>query len=373
MNSRNLMMLVLVAVLGAGAWLVTHRKAPTTDITATPLYPELINQVNEAERVTIESNDGTVTVARHGEGWLVESLDQYPAQAANVKQLLVQLGSLKVLETKTGKAENYPQLEVEDRAPNAKSRLVKVSAAKDTPLVELLVGKERAARAMNAPAHYVRRAGEANAFLAEGDLTIGTKGLDWVDSSVVNIPVERVRQVSIKPADGKEIVVSKEKPEDQLFTLANLPAGFEVRARATVSSMGGILLDARFDKVISRQKLGAATPTAVATIQTFDGLTATVERYMFEDAGYVTLRFTHTPDSAVTPAASATPADQPKSEAPASSTLKKPDEVAKEATEFNALVDGWAYLLPDYKTRLLEKNFDELIKKAEAKTKPAAQ
>jgi len=314
-----------------------------------------------------------VSIVRNDDRWVVSDLDDYPAQATIVKQLLVQLGSLKVLETKTGKPENYPRLEVEDRADGAKSRAVKVLTANDNPLADLLVGKERPARALNEPAHYVRRAGEANAFLVEGDLNIGLKSLDWVDPSIVNISVERVRQVSIKPAHGQAIVVSKEKPEDQLFSLANLPQGHEVRARATVSSMGGLLLDARFDKVIARAKLGSAAPTATATVLTFDGLTAVVERYTHEDAGYITLNFTHTPEQAVTPPPPAPPSTESEAAATPASPLKKPEEVAAEVAAMNARVAGWAFLLPDYKTRLLEKNFDELIKKQEDKQAPQTE
>lgn len=365
MKSRNLMMLGLVAIVGLGAWQVSQRKTPTTELSSSPLYPGLLERVNEASRVTVSAPDGSVTVTRKGEAWQVTEFDGYPADVARVRRAILQLAELRILEAKTSRADRYTDIDVEDRtAPGSKSKSVKLTLGADEIAVDLLVGKTRPARAMSAPGHYVRRAGEERAYLVEGELELGATPLEWLDSSVVNLPVERVRQVTIRPAGDTAIIVAKSRPEDQLYDLANVPADHEVRARATVSSMGGLLLDARLEKVIRADKLTAQAPDAVATVETFDGLTATVSRYLFEDKPYVTLAFAHTPEKAVTPPTPA-PAEEGKGQEPAATpeALLKPEDVAKEVESLNARVAGWAYLLPDYKTRLLEKKLDELIKK----------
>ena len=242
MKSRNLIALAIAMVVAAGAWQVTQRKAPTTEFGAALLYPGLIDHLNDSQQIVIGSSTGTVTVVHAGDQWRVKEFDGYPAQVATIKQLLVQLASLKILEIKTGKPEKYPQLGVEDLAnPGATSRAVKVLMQGGSTAVDLLVGKERPARAMNAPGHYVRRVEEASAYLVEGNLSFGTKPTEWLETSVVNLPVERVRQVTIQPTNGPAIVVNKARPDVQLYTLANIPDGFEVRALATVSSMGGLL------------------------------------------------------------------------------------------------------------------------------------
>lgn len=366
MKSRNFVMLAMVAVVAAGAWHVTQRNSPTTEFATAMLYPGLIDQLNDSQQLAIASSDGTVTVVRDGERWQVKEFDDYPASVAMVKQVLLQLASLKILETKTSKPEKYAQLGVEDRnMPGAASRGVQVVTQNGETTIDLLVGKERPARATNPPGHYVRRAGEASAYLVEGELTFGAKPTEWIDTSVVNIPVERVRQVTIQPQDGAAVVVSKASPEVQLYTLANLPAGHEVRARATVSSMGGLLLDARLEKVVAASKLAAQVPRAVATVETFDGLTAVVEQFEFENAAYMTFKFTHTPEKAVTPPPTAAPAAQiaKDSAIPVVAPLKTRAEVAQEVSELNSRVTGWAYGLPDYKSRLFEKKLVDLTKK----------
>jgi hypothetical protein len=363
MKSRNLILLGLVVLVGLGAWQVSRQKTPTLELSSSPLYPGLLERVNEASRLAVSGADISVTVARAGAAWTVEEFDGYPADLARVRRAILQLAELRILEAKTSRPERYVDIGVEDRAAaDAKSKSVRLTLGADETAVDLLVGKIRAARAMNAPSHYVRRAGEERAYLVEGDLEIGASPLEWLDTSVVNLPVERVRQVTIRPTGDTAIIVSKSRPEDQLYDLANVPADHEVRARATVSSIGGLLLDARLEKVIRADRLGTQTPGAVATVMTFDGLSATVSRYTYEDKPYVTLTFAHVPDEAITPPALPPTAEGGTPPAP-TDALKKRDEVAKEVATLNAHVAGWAYLLPDYKTRLLEKKLEELFKK----------
>jgi hypothetical protein len=199
----------------------------------------------------------------------------------------------------------------------------------------------------------------------EGELTLGATAQDWIETQIVDLPVDRVRQVTITPKDGKPIIVNKANPEVQLYTLAEVPNGMEVKARATVSSMGGLLLDARLEKVRAARELEGQAPSATAEVETFDGLTVKLARYDLEDQVWVTLEFAHTPDRVVAPAPAPTP-EKPIEEmnaGPAPTGLKKAEEVAEEARVLNARVKGWAYVLPTYKTRLLEKTLDDLLKK----------
>lgn len=358
-------MLLLSAVIAVGAWLVTQQREPVGEMEQSPLYPELVDKLNDTSTLRIEAPTGTVNIRRAKDAWVVDEFGGYPAKTERVRQVLLQLAELRVIEAKTGKPENYPALEVEDRSVDgAKSRSVKVLDEKDAPLVDLLVGKTRPARAANPPGHYVRKAGEPNAYLVEGELALGAP-TEWIETLVADLPVDRVRQVTITPKDGAPIVVNKANPEVQLYTLAEVPAGMEVKARATVSSMGGLLLDARLEKVRPAREIEALTPSASAVIETFDGLSAELKR--FDDAGqaWLTLAFTHTPERVVAPAPAPAP-EKPVEEmnqGPAPTGLKTAEAVAEEVRALNARVKGWAYALPSYKTRLLEKTLADLLKK----------
>ena len=368
MKFRPLITFIIAVVVLVGAWRITQRKTPTADVQAVELYPGLIDKINDVRSITVKNKDGAVTVARAGERWTVHSLDDYPANVATIKQALVQLASLKILDIKTSNAAKYAQIGVEDvTSPDAHSRLVTVIGAGPSPTA-LLIGKERPAKAQMAPRHYVRRAGEANALLVEGELSFSAKANDWLDSTVADIPVDRVHQVTVKPHDGKPFTVQKANPQEQLYTLAEVPAGFEVRARATVSSIGGLLLDAKFERVMAASKLAGLTPRASAVVETFDGLVGIVDAYEVDKASYLTLKFAQ--QAVAAPTTTETPKASGAEPAPANpSALKKPADVAIEVEELNKRVASWAYVLPDYKSHLLDKKFEDLIKK---KALPAA-
>jgi len=374
MSSRNIVLSALALAAVVGAWQVGQHKAPTTEISSAEFLPGLLDQINKTTTLQIKTKDGEIVIARKGDGWIAQSLDNYPAKSDAVKQALVELASLKIVEAKTTKADKYAQIGVDDvSGPTAKGHLVTAIDAENKRIVSVIIGNEHATKSAGASRHYVRKAGDAGAYLVDGELSISDKANDWLDTSVVDLPVERVHQVTVVPQADTPITVSKASPEVQLYDLTNVPDGFEVKARATVSSIGGILLDARFDKVIAASKLAGLTPTAVATVETFDGLTATIERYSFNSAAYLTFKFEHTPDTAVTLPAVKTDAAKPAEGSPPvanTAPLKKPDDVAKEATALNAKVNGWAYGLPEYKSRLLEKKFSDLIAK---KAPPAAK
>lgn len=368
------MLLVAVAtVITAGV--ISQHKAPTTDIAHQALFPDLLQRINEVQAVAIKSKDGVVNIARAEDQWVVKNFDDYPALVANVKRSLIQLASLKIVEAKTSKPENYGTLSVEDpSAPQAGSRLVTASIADGSPLVALLVGKQRSAKASAAPGHYVRLANDATAYLVEGELELPVTPNSWLDTTVVNLPVDRIRQVTVRPHEGPAFTVSKASPEIQLFTLANVPDGQEVRARATVSSIGGLLLDAKFEKVIAASKLNGLTPRAHAELETFDGLSGAVDAYDFADAVYMVLKFAHRPELAGLKDTAKPPEKEVKlgNEGPKPTPPKTPEDVAKEVSELNARVAGWAYALPNYKSRLLDKTLTDLIKKKEPAAKAGA-
>ncbi|MSR14024.1 MAG: DUF4340 domain-containing protein [Gammaproteobacteria bacterium] len=365
MKLRSLITLVIAIAVIAAAGIITQRKAPTTELEQQALYPDLLAQVNVVHTLEVKSKDGAVTIARDGDQWVVRNFDNYPGLIANVKRGLVQLASLKIVEAKTSKPEKYATLSVEDvTLPNAGSRLVTGLSAEGKPLVELLIGKQRSAKSLGAPSFYVRRVGENAAYLVAGELEFTTTITDWLDTTVANLPVDRVRQVTLHPATGSSFTVSKANSQEQLYVLDNVPDGQEVRARATVSSIGGLLLDAKFEKVIAASKLAGLKPRARAELETFDGLTGTVEAFDYLGEVFVVLKFAHRPETAGSKVS--TPSEKEiklGNKGPKPTPPKTPEEVAKEVSELNTRLSNWAYVLPDYKARLLDKTLPDLLKK----------
>jgi len=365
MNTRKLLLLVVAGVIAFGAYQVSQRKAPSTEVGSALLYPGLLDQLNQSRSIEIQTADDRFTLRRDGEKWSMVERNGYPVYVDKVREALVQLAALKIRETKTSKAGNYPTLGVADTpASGSDSRRVTVRGEADEPLVDLLVGKARQAKGVESPGHYVRRHGDATAYLVEGELGIAVKPNDWIETAIVDIPVDRVRQVTLGHYGATPVTVSKKDRKEQLFTLQNLPEGQDARSTAVVSSIGGLLLDMRLEDVIAASRVESGTPRTIVDVQTFDGLVATLEQYDVDGRVFVTFKFAFNPDL-VTPADPAKPdptAKDAETAAEAAPDASATPDVKAEVEKLNARVHGWAYELPDYKTRIIDKKMEDLVK-----------
>lgn len=375
MNARKLGLLIVAGLIAYGAFQVSQRKAPSTEVGNALLYPGLLERLNDTRALRVESAGGAFTLAREGEKWSMTERNGYPVHVDQVREALVQLASLRVRETKTSKPENYATLGVDDvPATGTDSRRVVVQGADDQSLVDLLVGKARQARGVEAPGHYVRRHGEPTAYLVEGELALPVDRNAWMDTALVDLPVDRVQRVSISHQGGQTVTVSKQDRKEQLFTLQGPPEGYDARSTAVISSIGGLLLDMRLEDVVAASRVAGQTPRTIVEVQTFDGLVATLEQYDLEGRVFVTFDFAFNPELVAPAAASPDPAAAPAAatgeQAAATSSAPGADEVREEADRLNAKLRGWAYELPEYKTRIIDKKMEDLIKVKEPPPPP---
>ena len=376
MSAKRLAFAVLALAVAYGAFHVSHRQAPSQDVESALLYPQLLEQLNEARKVTIALPTERINLVRAGDGWVLADRDNFPVASAQVKELLMQIAAFRIREAKTSKPENYASLGVEDLStPSSGARQVSVLDAGDKPLADLLVGKERKAKGADSPAHFVRRAGEAGSWLVEGDLTLKTKRNDWLDINIVNVAVERVRKSSLLNEGEPPVVVAKSTPREQLFTLQDIPAGKEARSIALVSNVGGLLLDMRFEDVAAASKVAGLSPRRIAVVETFDGLVATLKQYEVDGKRWASFSFAYRPEAAVAPPPAAATGKEGNSAEGKTADDGKTEavDVATEVKSLNEKTAPWVYQLPDYKLRTLEKSLADLTKPKDKRPPPPAE
>lgn len=375
MSTRNLIIAVATIVVIVAAWKITQQKAPTREIVIDRLYPELIDKLNDANRLAVKSNSKTTELVKVDKSWVVGNRDNFPADFSAIKSTLLSLAATKVVEEKTSKAENYAQLGLAGiEQDDSESTLVQVEDATGGELASLLIGNERISSKLETPNYYARKSDTAAALLVEGNLDISGDPEEWMDTDVVNIDTKRVRKVTINQAGGTPIVISKDAHIDNFFTLHEIPIGFDAKSRSVVSSLGALLLNLKFDDVAATTKLDGLAPRIIAELETFDGLVATVEEFDYEEKAYVRLRFEFDSDivieaPVVPEGVAAVLDDLNKKDTAEDKESEEKASVADEVAALNTKVTDWAYVLPDYKSRLLGKKFDDLIKPEEAPTK----
>jgi hypothetical protein len=336
-SARRLAWLLVagLAVIAFAIWLSSRRHLERDMAAGALVLPGLEQNVNGVTTVTLRKGDGThATLRRDGNVWRVEERG-WAADVGKVRKLLLDLGALNIVEEKTRLPANYPQLGVEDvSSPKATGARIDVTAPARTWAI--IIGKSSGAKS-----GYVRVATAPQSLLAAPLLMVDSDPKGWLDHTLLDVPVARVRQVEEHPAQGAAFTVSRDKKEQADFAVSPLPKGRELTSAAAAEPITTALGALTLDDV--RKGEAATDPAARATYHTFDGLE--VELAGRKDGTHSLIAIT------------------------ARSTAK---ETAAEAEQLAARLAGWEFEVPDYKYNTMFTPLEELLRKPPAPAKKPA-
>jgi Domain of unknown function (DUF4340) len=337
MSARRVGWLLAAAVLviAFAIWLSSRRHLDRDMAVGALVLPGLEHNVNTVTQLSVRKGDGTrATLRKDGDIWRVAERG-WPADVGKVRKLLLDLGALNIVEEKTRLPANYPQLGVEDvSSPKAGGTLVEVSSP--THSWAVIIGKTSGAKS-----GYVRVANAPQTLLAAPLLTVDSDPKSWLERSLLDVPVARVRQVEEHPAQGPAFTVAREKKEQNDFTVTPVPKGRELLNAAAAEPITTALGALSLDDV--RKAAAANEPAAAhALYRTFDGLEVAVSGRKDGTHSWLAL------------SARSTSAD-----------------TAAEAERLNARLAGWEFEVPDYKYNAIFSPLEDLLKKPPQPVKKA--
>lgn len=314
-------------VIVAAAALSIGRSGPSVEAGAgRPVLPAVAQRAPDIGTVAVKRDKGALTLVRGQAGWTVAERNNYPADPAKVRQALVGLAELKLVESKTRKPDLYPRIEVEDVKDGAKSALVEVKDTAGAKLAELIVGKRRIDRlGAGNDAVYVRRPGEAQAWLAQGSLDLSGEAKDWLDKKVVSIPAAKVKQLTVKHPDGAAVTLTRES-EGGKVAVADAPADAKLKNDSSLAEPLGALDSLELLDVAAAGSNPEPEGTPTAELVTFDGMTVKASSWEKDGTHWLKL------------SASGTGAD-----------------------EIDARVINWTYALPPWKAKLFRTKIEDLV------------
>jgi hypothetical protein len=224
-SRRGLLLLGLAGAgaLGAGLWLAPGGEEQGRFAPGELAYPGLAERLGAAARIEVIRHARRVTLLREGELWRIEELEGYPARPSRVRETLTGLTELRLVEERSGDPAAQARLGVDDpESPGSTAARLRVLDAGGAALVDVLLGRRRVRTQGNAPETvYLRRAGEARAWLAEGRLVPDADPQLWVEREISNLPAERLRRAEIHRAGEAPLVIAREaEPEAPLRLLA---------------------------------------------------------------------------------------------------------------------------------------------------------
>lgn len=366
MNTKTLSFLSVVALgFGAVAVYVVTRERPETTAqvkAGAALFEGLRARVNDVARVRVTTADETYTLERGDAGWGLAEKGGYPVDVDRVKELVVGMSELDLVEEKTGNPSMFSRLGVQDPggAGDSPSRRVELFDAGGTLLADLVVGRQVDARGAGQPHLYVRRPDRGPALEVEGRLRIEDGSSALLDRQIAKLERARVARVTTIHPDGEVLRVERPSADVTDFTVVDLPEGAELSWPGVAGGVAGALEYLNLEDV----RAGDAPFDDAAAVRTrfeaFDGLV--VETDSIDEEGRVVLRVRASFDPSLRPAEPVGPPTAEGEQAPAPE-LKSAEEVEAEVAEINARVGSWLYVVPGYAGSNLRKRVSDLIAK----------
>ena len=341
--------LVLLVLVTVG-----RRESASPAGTGAPLIAGLDDALGDIERVTVtKANGETVATLEKGpDNWVVSDKHGYVANAGKLRQALTALGEARILEQKTANAELYSRLGVEDVAGADATGITVALTAAGRELPTVILGNAEGAKF-----RYARRAGEAQSFLIDRNPDVPRAAGQWVESQIVDIRSDRVREVTITHPDGETLRIAKTAPELANFEVAGVPNGRELSYPGVANVSGNALRELNLEDVEPADASPAGEATQVE-LKTFDGLVVKILGVERDNESWITIEASA--DSAQAPA-TPPPAAQPAADGAAPATPAAADPSA-EAARINARVGGWRYKIAGFQYDQLTRRMADLLK-----------
>ncbi len=238
-------------------------------------FPDLLGRVNDVARLLVDGPEGTITLTRGEDGWVMKESEGYAGRAVKVQRAILGLAQLRLVEAKTRKQEKYSKLGLRDRdAKGAKSKRVRLFDNKGTLMADLLTGDGRKTMpGKTAGGVYVRRPGDAQAWLASDNASdFGSEKSDWLERKIIDIQGAQVKRMVIRHPDGETVTLSKATPETPVFALENIPQGKKLISPASLDPVGDGLANLQLDDVQNGPGPFDAAKTVITDVTTFSGL-----------------------------------------------------------------------------------------------------
>lgn len=375
--------IISIVLIGA-ALFMSQQKGTTPSQTGRPVFPGLMTKINDVAEISISSQTGTITIVQEGESWGVKEKHNYPANMEKVREAVIGLGELKILEAKTQKPELYNKLGLEDvEAEKSVSTGVTLKDSAGTSLAEVIIGKQRPSKGNPSQDEvYVRKPGNPQTWLALGKFSVEKIPSEWLDKDVSEVAPKRVRRVNIVHPDNSKLVLEKDKPDELDFKVANLPKGKEIQSQFAINNIVSTVTSLSLDDVKPTSEISFDEKTVVmANFETFDGLEGTVKLLRKDEKNYVKISAAFNPDLIWKPepekeTESKTSAkgdgedgqekdgETKEASKPQPPKIKPEAEVQTEIETLNKKVGNWVYLIPKFRADTILKKPEDLIKKS---------
>ena len=366
MRSKALLILVLLTVAVAVAAIFAQRDTSTIKGAGEPLFPTLLDNINDITTVVGVGRGETVTLIRDGDRWLVSEKHRFPADQDDARLLILGTARLRRIEPKTSNPDLYARIGLDDiNAQDGNAVQYTFKNASGDALAEIVIGNSRLGRAdPQTNEYFVREPAMAQTWLVEGKLPDAIGVLEWVDDKVLEIDRNRVHRVTVEHPDGEVIRVGKKKPSQKTFDLLDVPEGTELDSKFMVSDLGRSIAGLDLVDVLPTTQASVPDDGRKVEMVTFDGLRVTLRSV--KDGERTLARINASFDDSLIASEFLPGGEQSEGE---SELLLGADAVREEAERINRESKDWIYVIANYRANYMALRKEDLIKDPEKEKK----
>lgn len=240
MKPKTFVMIALAAVasgIAAAVVYSTNNQWDQGQIGGEALVPGLAT--GKAFNAVVVSRGGkTLTLeSRPNNEWVIKERSEYPANGDKIRALLVKLALAQLVEAKTRMPDRHALLELEDpSAKDAKSRSLKILSGSDV-LADLVIGKRRwEAFGSGKSGTYVRKAGEAQTWLANAELDFNADVRSWIEPTIFETDSSKIQSLTID-IPGEETLRVERNASENKVEFVGLPEDAKLKDTAAADAL----------------------------------------------------------------------------------------------------------------------------------------
>ncbi len=331
----NILILLVIVSVAAAAYIVSRSADdPRFEKIGQPVFPGLIDQVNDISELNVAGAKGSITIRRTGKSWRVVESRDHPANPKEVFKAIVGIAELKYFEPKTERVEKLARLRLDDPSkPGSKAKRLTLKVG-DRVVADVVVGREKSfLPGLTVGGVYFRLPNESESWLARGNPEAGDLPKDWLAREIVNIDGKRVKSVTIRHADNEIVQILRPNAVTAQFVLSGMPSGMKIKYASDLESLGAILEHLEMDDArhVTDRTIDWSG-SIVAEVETFDGVRAFLETVNRDDIDWLRIRVE---------AASL--------------------EVQREVRDIMKRTSGWVYMMPKYEVVPIRRRMRDLL------------
>ncbi|MEQ8335063.1 DUF4340 domain-containing protein [Nisaea sp.] len=284
-------------VLAAGLAVFWRHDATISGLEDARAFPGLEQQIPDIARIEISWNRDAaveqVSIARADGVWRVAEQNGYPADTGKIRDFILSLAELKLVEAKTADPARYARLGVSDvTAAGSEATRVRLLGRNGDAIVDALIGRDRSSGTGGAML-YLRQSGDARSWLAHGQVGSMHSMTAWTDGEVIDIGADRIQEIHLTAPNSDVLEVRRVDDSKTPFKLMNMPEDRKFATFYTLNEITDGLSQLTFEDVRAIQDMTFEPSLGNAIYQTRGGLTVIVDFAQVPGASGAVETWTH--------------------------------------------------------------------------------